>query len=138
MHIIEVIIAIQLFVIVISLLYSVFVFNQRFTLKWLDYSENWNENLVKLNFIENELKTAKEISKITNNEIHYKNRNYLPSLMFWKSDSIFFSNELKSIVISDLSIKEIKKNNSSNSENTFFMIYFSEDSLFINSMAIVY
>jgi len=126
---IELIVAMQLFVIVISLLYTVFIFSQRFTINWLKYSDGWYDKMVKIEFIENELRTAKEITQISNNKILFKNDTYLPTTMYWHNDSVFVKNELRTINISDISIRRVKLTSQNSTDILSF--YFNNDSLFI-------
>jgi len=129
--VIEVIIAIQLFVIVMTLLYSVFVFSQRFTIKWLNDSSLWQERLVKINFIEKELYGAKAIIELKHNQIDYLNDVYIKSSIHWSEDSVYVGN----LVLNDLKINGYKTSNQNNSGNLKdiinIVLYFEKDSVFI-------
>ncbi len=119
---IEVIIAMQLFVIVMTLLYSVFSFSQRFTIKWLNDSNNWQERLVKINYLEKELSSAREITGLKPNRIDYLNDEYLPSSIFWTGDSVHAGSH----ILRNLSIKGYKS-----PSHKSIVFYFEKDSVFI-------
>jgi prepilin-type N-terminal cleavage/methylation domain-containing protein len=125
---IEVIIAMQLFVIVMTLLYSVFSFSQRFTIKWLSDSNQWQERLVKLNYLEKELSSAREITDLKPTRIDYLNDEYITSSIYWAGDSVHVGNH----ILRDLRIERYKTYNHKSLKNIeSIVIYFKKDSVFI-------
>ncbi len=130
---IELIIAIQLFVIVTTLLYSVFVFSQKFTINWLNDSTLWQERLVKINYIEKELSESKEIIGIQPNRINYLNSDYINTSIFWSGDSV----QVGKHIIDKLKINSYRTSYDSKSSSESLkdikniVLYFERDSVFI-------
>ena len=92
---IEVVVAIQLFLIVLSLLYVVFVIGHRFTVEWEKDMNSWRDFIFKERIIERELLKAKSIFISKGDTTLIEDENYLLSHIYAQDDSIYIQNDLK-------------------------------------------
>ncbi len=131
---IELIVAMQLFIIVSTLLYSIFIFGHRFTSKWIKESIDAEERTMDVTILEKEFSNVREYIYFHDHDIYYLNKNYLKTHLLWNSDSITISNFFKRKILKKISIgryKLLSLDNPGNLRFTGMMLFLSRDSLFI-------
>jgi len=91
---IEVIIAVQIFLIVLTMAYTIYLFGYKFMVRWNDDNDLLATELLIQKSLSNELTTAKKIIEITENEILYTDRNYNFQKITWTNDSLIIKHKL--------------------------------------------
>jgi type II secretory pathway component PulJ len=122
---IEVIIAIQLFLIVITLLYSIFSFNQKFITNWIKSTDKYQDKIARLDFLEKELRQSKRLTGFSSAEISYLNKDYLNSTISWSEDTVYAGSDIN-IKMIPLQIKEVRIFGYSQQENVIRQFLLSE------------
>lgn len=90
---IEVIIAVQIFLIVLTMAYTIYLFGYKYMVRWNNDNDLLATELLIQKSLTNELTTAKEIIEIAEQEIVYIDRNYKLQKIHWAKDSLFIKNK---------------------------------------------
>lgn len=92
--IVEVIVAIQVFTLIITMLYTAYLYGYKFYLRWDENSDLLRTELQVNKLFLNELQNASEIIEITNDRIIYLTNDYTQKQIHWKTDSLFYNDHL--------------------------------------------
>jgi len=85
---IEVIIAVQIFLIVLTMTYTIYLFGYKYMVRWNNDNNLLATELLIQKSLSNELTTAKKIIEISEQEIVYTDRNYNLQKIYWSNDSL--------------------------------------------------
>ncbi len=90
---IEVIIAVQIFLIVLTMTYTIFLFGYKFMGKWIDDNDLLATEILIQKSLANELITAKKIIELTEQSIVYLDKKYNIQNIHWTDDSLFIKSK---------------------------------------------
>ena len=90
---IEVIIAIQIFLIVLTMTYTIYLFGYKYIVRWNNDNDLLATELLIQKSLSNELATAKKIIEISEHDILYIDHNYNLQKIYWTNDSLFIKSK---------------------------------------------
>jgi hypothetical protein len=88
---IEVIIAIQIAMIIISFTYSIYLFGFRFISRWEDKTNLISQELLLRTAITKKIGNSKRITEISPSSITTLNSNHKTSILLWSEDSVYYN-----------------------------------------------